>query len=75
MCPHVPQLASSVAKTTQFGPHWVCPVSQPHMPLLQSWLPEQALLQLPQLSGSAERSAQTSPQSVVLASEQTQLPF
>jgi hypothetical protein len=57
-CPHMPQFPTLVAVSTQRPLHAVCPLGQPHAPMLHAWPPVHALPQNPQLSGSLLMFAQ-----------------
>jgi hypothetical protein len=50
--PHAPQLFGSEARFAQLAGHAVRPSVQLHAPLVQLWVPAQALLHMPQWRGS-----------------------
>ncbi len=62
--PHPPQLAVSVAVTTQRPPQNVCPTVHAQVPRAQSWPAAQALLQRPQCAVLIAVTTQRPPQNV-----------
>ncbi len=61
--PHEPQLAGSVAVSTQALPQTVPPLAHPHLPDAQVWGLKQELPHMPQLAGSVCSLTHDEPQS------------
>ena len=62
--PQAPQFEVSVARLTQAPLHAAKPEGQAHCPATQICVDPQAMLQPPQLAGSADASVQPIPQSI-----------